>query len=777
MDPGAETTRRTASSSGRLLSALLACLLLFATGVAGRPDGTGWALGYDLVLYNLVYLLGAAMCWQAARRVRAERLAWLALMVALLTNVLGNAVYTLVVARMEVEPYPSLADLFYLGSYPALYVAIIGLLRARVRSFPASMWLDGLVGGFGAAAVAVAVLLAPSLDATGGDPAAVAVNLAYPVADVLLLSLLVGVGAMLGVRMEPALLLLGGGLACFLVGDIVFLDLIARDIYVEGGLLDLSWLAGVAQLSIAAHLARPDGPSASATVEAASSRVGWRVIAVPLVSNVASLVLLGASRGDDFSAVAGWCAIASVLAGLGRTVATLHEIRTLQGVRLEARTDELTGLANRRALLEEATETLGSATPERPVALLLLDLDGFKEVNDSLGHHAGDELLRLTGARLGRVLRGEDLLARLGGDEFAVLLADTDLPDAERKAVQLRELLREPFAVEGIRLHIGVSIGIASAPVPAATVSELLRYADVAMYVAKSSGAGVHVHVPDPTGSSFDRLHMMEELRTAIATEQLAVHLQPQVALTDGRVVGVEALVRWHHPTRGLVMPGDLLPAAEQAGLLQPLAEVVLELSLAAAASWWDRQPVPVSVNLSAPDVTDLDLPAKVAAALSRAGLPPQALTLELVEDTLLTNPQRARVVLGQLRELGVRTSIDDYGSGYSSLGYLHRLPADELKLDRSLTAGVQTDPRAAAIVRHTAALAHELGLSLVTEGVEDLAMAQVLAALGCDLAQGYGIARPMPVEDFRTWLREHAAGFDLTVVGTPVAVSALDRG
>lgn len=443
-------------------------------------------------------------------------------------------------------------------------------------------------------------------------------------------------------------------------------------------------------------------------------------------------------------------------------MATLHEIRALHGVREEARTDELTGLPNRRALLERATDALASATAERPAALLLLDLDGFKEVNDSLGHSAGDDLLRLAGARLGRVLRTGDLLARLGGDEFAVLLTDTDLVAAERKAVELRQQLRDPFPVEGIRLHIGVSIGIASAPVPASTVSELLRHADVAMYGAKSSGSGVQVHVPDPAGAAFDRLHVMEALRTAVESDQLRVHLQPQVALADGRVVGVEALVRWDHPTRGLLMPGDFLPAAEQAGLLQSLADAVLELALTAAAGWWDRHPVPVSVNLSAADVTDLDLPARVAAALRRAGLPPEALALELVEDTLLTNPQRARDVLSALRALGVRTSIDDYGSGYSSLGYLHRLPADELKLDRSLTAGVRTDPRAAAIVRHTVALAHDLGLSLVAEGVEDLAMARVLTELGCDVAQGFGIARPMPVEDFRSWLQLHAAGFDL---------------
>src|SRR4051794_23262769 len=246
----------------------------------------------------------------------------------------------------------------------------------------------------------------------------------------------------------------------------------------------------------------------------------------------------------------------------------------------------------------------------------------------------------------------------------------------------------------------------------------------------------------------------MEELRTALDEGgQLLVHLQPQVDLGDGRVVGAEALVRWQHPIRGLLSPADLLPAAEQAGLLRPLAQVVLELSLDAAARWWPERHVPVSVHRSAADVTDLDLPAKVARALARHGLPAAALTLELVEDALMADPERGRTVLGELRRLGVRTSIDDYGTGYSSLAYLRHLPADELKLDRSLTADVDCDPRAAAIVKHTVALAHDLGLRLVAEGVEDAVTGEVLARLGCDVAQGFAVARPLPVEEFLTWL------------------------
>jgi EAL domain-containing protein (putative c-di-GMP-specific phosphodiesterase class I) len=285
-------------------------------------------------------------------------------------------------------------------------------------------------------------------------------------------------------------------------------------------------------------------------------------------------------------------------------------------------------------------------------------------------------------------------------------------------------------------------------------VQELLRCADVAMYAAKSSRDGVRSYVPDPDGGTGDRLHTMEELRTALDEGgQLLVHLQPQVDLTDGRVAGVEALVRWQHPTRGLLSPAHLLPAAEQAGLLRPLTDTVLELSLQAVAGWWESTRVPVSVNLSAANVSDLDLPSKVAVALLRHGLPAQALTLELVEDTLMADPERGRTVLGELRRLGIRTSIDDYGTGYSSLAYLRHLPADELKLDRSLTLDVGRDPKAAAIVRHTVALAHDLGLSLVAEGVEDAATAGVLAALGCDVAQGFAIARPMPVDAFVRWL------------------------
>jgi diguanylate cyclase len=745
---------RLSATPRALTLAMVASLMLFTTGVGARPTGAAWGWAYDLVLYNVVFLLAAVASWQAASRLpgRTSPGRWLAF--ALAVNAAGNVVYTLVFARMTDPPYPSVSDLLYLAYYPPVYVALVRLARARVASVNISMWLDGLIGATGAAAVAIAVLLAPAWGAVGGSGAELATNLAFPAADVVLLALLVGAGGVLGLRSDAALRLFGAGLLCNLVGDIVYLDLEATGRYTEGGPLDLTWLLGVVFMALAVQRPAPAAGPVAAARAGKAALVEWRVLAVPLASGVASVALLGAGWGDRMPLSVACCAVGCLLTVVVRTAVTFRELRSLRDVGREARTDELTGLPNRRGLLERVERELADVSTDRPLALLLLDLDGFKEVNDGLGHHAGDDLLRQVGSRLRPLLRPADTLARLGGDEFAVLLPDTGPDNAEVVAHKLSRGLGAPFSVGDVRLHVGGSFGVAAAPDLAGTVEELLRCADVAMYAAKDGPSTVEVYRAAGAGGSGDRLRVMEELRNALTTDELLVHLQPQISLPDRRVVGVEALVRWQHPTRGLLLPGDLLPAAEQAGLMGPLADAVLDLALAGAARWWSRTAeVPVSVNISAANVTDLDLPAKVTAALARHGLPPRALTLELVEDTLMTNPDRARAVLGQLRATGVATSIDDYGTGYSSLAYLRHLPADELKLDRAFLEDVGTDPRAAAIVEHTVGLAHALDLRLVAEGVEDSATIDVLADLGCDVVQGFAIARPMPVDDLLVWL------------------------
>jgi diguanylate cyclase (GGDEF)-like protein len=753
VDQDRPTTRRSRLLSSRALVALTVLgVALFATGVGSRPDGALWDRLYDVVLYNCAYLPAAVLCWYAGNRVRPERLAWRALAVSLLVSAAANALRTLTVGTDGGGTSPVAAvDALSLVAYLTLYVTMVGLIRARVPRFHPSMWLDGVIGALGTTAVGVAFLIGPYLEPAEGRAAVPLVQLALPSTDVLLLALLVAVGSILGVRLDRPLLLVTAAMGAIFVGDVVLFTRTVAGTYVDGGPLELTWLAGIVLVSLAAHHARPQPAPDEDDVQ--RSRLGWRLLALPLACNLASLVVLAIGWGDELPVAAAWLAIGCALAAMARTAVTFREVRAFNEVKQQARTDELTGLANRRALLETAGRVLASASARRPAALLLLDLDGFKEVNDSLGHTAGDQLLRQVGPRLLPALRDGELLARLGGDEFAVLLPEAGLDEAQQRAERLRKLMLQPFPVEDIRLHVGVSIGVATAPVPAATVQEMLRCADVAMYAAKSAREGVHVYVPDPHGGSGDRLRTMEELRTALQSDQLVVHLQPQVGLADGRVVGAEALVRWNHPVRGLLSPGDILPAAEQAGLLRPLTDTVLELALTATARWWRDRAVPVSVNLSAANVNDLDLPSKVAAALARHGLPARALTLELVEDTLMADPERGRQVLAELRRLGVRTSIDDYGTGYSSLAYLRHLPADELKLDRSLTADVDRDPRAAAIVRHTVALAHDLGLTLVAEGMEDEVTGAVLARLGCDVAQGYAIARPMPVDDFLAWL------------------------
>jgi diguanylate cyclase len=741
-------SRGSATSALFLVLTLLA-VGLFATGVGPRPAGLGWDRLYDVLLFNLPYLPAAATAWLAGRRVRTERLAWRALAVALLLSATGNALRTWHAGIDGTGSYPLYADLVTLGGYLTLYGTLIGMLRARVPRFHPSMWLDGLIGALGTLAAGVAFVIGPVLNPVGGGPAPQLMDLSMPAMDLLLVALLVAMGSILGVRLDRTIMTVTAALCVVCVADVVLFFENRDGSYVDGGPLELSWLLGIALAATAAHFTRVR----PVPVEHGGSRIGWRLVAVPLICNVISLVVLALGWGDSMPAAAAWLAIACVVAAIARTAVTFREVRAFNEVKLQARTDELTGLPNRRQLLEQARTVLASASARRPAALLLLDLDGFKEVNDSLGHHAGDQLLRQVGPRLRGALHGRELLARLGGDEFAVLLPEAGLDEAHDRAQRLRDLILEPFTVEDIRLHVGVSIGLSTAPVPAATVDELLRCADVAMYAAKTGREGVHVYVPDPDGGTGDRLRTMEELRVALTDDQLLVHLQPQVDLVEGSVVGAEALVRWQHPTRGLLSPAQLLPAAEQAGLLRPLTDRVLELALAAAAQWWPTRRVPVSVNLSAANVTDLDLPGKVAQALVRHGLPARALTLELVEDTLMADPERGRVVLGELRRLGVRTSIDDYGTGYSSLAYLRYLPADELKLDRSLTQDVDSDRRARAIVRHTVALAHDLGLTLVAEGVEDGDIAAALGSLGCDVAQGYAIAPPMPVADFLAWL------------------------
>ena len=756
MDRNARAHAPRQTSSLVCLVLTVASTALFATGVGARPAGLLWDRIYDVVLYDAPYLFAVVLCWLAGGRVRAERTAWRALAVAFLLSIVGNSVRTWSTGVAGAGDYPLLADAFNLAGYLTLYVTLVVLIRARVPRFHPSMWLDGVIGALGTMAVGVGFLIGPYLSGSGERPPLPLVELAMPTFDVLLLALLVAVGAILGARLDRTLLLVSVAMCCVLAGDVVQFTRTVDGTFADGTPLDLTWLAGVCLVGLAAHGARVQ--PAAAPGGGRRSRVGWRILALPLACNVASLLVLAVGWGDRMPAVAAWLAIGCVLAALARMAVTFREVRALNEVRLQARTDELSGLPNRRALLEGAQRMLDDATAARPAALLLLDLDGFKEINDSLGHHAGDQLLRQVGPRLADDLGEGGLLGRLGGDEFAVLLPEASLDEAEARAERLRELILQPFTVEGIRLHVGVSIGVATAPVPAANVAELLRCADVAMYAAKSSREGVHVYVPDPDGGAGDRLRTMEDLRTALETDQLLVHLQPQVSLADGRVVGAEALVRWQHPRRGLLSPAELLPAAEQAGLLRQLTDTVLELSLDARRPLVARTPR-AGVGQPLGGQRHRPRPARKGPGRPRCdtACPPTPSRSNWSRTPSCPTPSgAARFSASSAGSASARRST-------TTAPGTARLPTcGTCRPTSSSSTGASPTtsgpiPRAAVIVKHTVALAHDLGISLVAEGVEDDATGLVLRDLGCDVAQGWAIARPMPVADFLDWLERPA--------------------
>ena len=426
-----------------------------------------------------------------------------------------------------------------------------------------------------------------------------------------------------------------------------------------------------------------------------------------------------------------------------------------------ARTDELTGLANRerfRVRLAERIERAREA--EESFAVMLLDLDRFKEINDTLGHHYGDQLLRELGPRLVECVGPAGLVARMGGDEFAILPAEqTDDPQLlEEMARALTGTVQQPTVIEEMTLQVGASVGIARYPVDGDDSHTLLRRADVAMYTAKDGHSGVQLYAADSDQNSVHRLSVISDFQRALERDELVVHYQPIVDVRGADIRGAESLVRWEHPEHGLLAPGAFIAAVEQTGLIGPLTRHVLERSIAQCATWrTDGNDLSVAVNLSVRNLLDPGLPVQISALLDTYGLPADALQLEITESMIMSDPERALVIVGRLSELGVRLSVDDFGTGYSSLANLKRLPIDELKIDRSFVSPMMQDESDLIIVRSTINLGHDLGLTVIAEGVEDELTLKRLATLGCDLAQGYHLSRPLAPDAFAAWVADNA--------------------
>jgi diguanylate cyclase (GGDEF)-like protein len=416
--------------------------------------------------------------------------------------------------------------------------------------------------------------------------------------------------------------------------------------------------------------------------------------------------------------------------------------------------DRLTGLPN-RIQFRDAIQAATVRGENVKLSVLMLDLDRFKHVNDVLGYRFGDLVLKAVSERLVQhTLRDGDLVARLGGDEFAVLLPGTDAAAAQVIAARVAASFDVALTLEDHTVDLGAGIGIACWPQHATEVDLLLSRAEVAMYAAKRATAGPLLYDPAVDVASAQTLSLITELRHALEHGELRMYLQPKIALADGRVIGAEALVRWQHPTRGLVPPGLFIPFAEQTGFVRQLTLWIFD----EAARQWDQlaeqspEPLRISVNLSTRDLLDQELPEKLDTVLRRHGAPAEAFCLEITESAIMDDPQRAEATLLRLNARGFKLSIDDFGTGYSSLAYLKRLPVDELKIDRSFVMGMETDQDDAKIVRSTIDLAHNLGLSVVAEGVENAAVWNMLHELDCDEAQGYHMSRPLPADQFAAW-------------------------
>jgi diguanylate cyclase len=724
--------RSAVAATSALGIAALAASVAHATLGLGAP-GLAWQL-----IFTAAYLAAAGLCLARAAWVRAERATWLCLGVGILLH--GGGWLVDFLAYDGMAPMPSWSDPLWLGAYLGFYPGIVLLGRERFARRGVGMWLDGLLGGLALGAVIAATALQASLSNLDAAGSAAVTGAAYPLADIALLTFLATMFAGSSWRPSPSGMALVGGLLVLVGVDTTYAVDSANGGWFAGGVYDPLWCLAMLVLAAAAWL-----PARRAPIMATTRRG----LIFPSVLAAVAVAVLVYGQSVHLNPVAVVLAVLALLTVMVRMALLLRETATLAVSRKLSLTDDLTGLANRRSFTAEVE---GAVADERPCALLMIDLDQFKELNDTLGHHVGDELLRGVGPRLSATMRPGDIVARLGGDEFGVLIKDADAETATVAASRLRVALGRPYALAGISLHVGASIGIAVFPEHAQDAGTLLRHSDVAMYEAKRGRTGHAVYASEGDHHSRDRLELAGEMRHALANDELTLHYQPVADLVTGKLLGVEALVRWRHPERGLLAPGAFLPAIEHTELMRELSRRVLAMAICQAGAWFRLDfPWRISANLSATDLLDRSLVDDVSSLLRRYGTPARRLTLEVTESVLMTDPARAMQVLAELRGIGVQLALDDFGTGWSSLTHLQRMPVHEIKIDRSFVAAMATEANSAAIVSSTVDLAHALGLRVVAEGIEDEATWRRLRAVGCDAAQGYHLSRPLPAGEFET--------------------------
>ena len=737
-----------------LLAMTWLMVALYAVALTVHP-GDDFSLLVDVVLGCGSQLMAVALAWWNLRRAGTRRTEIVLLATGLTIFALSNVLYNVLYAQGIEHDFPGPSDYGFASFYPIAVLAVgLAARRELNRRAGPDVWMDSALGVLGSGAV-LAVILDSVFVSASGNPLGASVALFYPICDLFLASFVVGVMTIQGRHLRPYWCLLLAGLAAFIVIDVLSAVSLLTNSYVPGGFTDALWSVGIALMAT----------WTSARPRVAADAEHQPALFLPGLATVAGLGVLVAAavaaENGRVSRIALTLAVLTQLAAGVRTLYAFRQLRRLADLRRQATTDDLTGLPNRRAFYTDAEVRLRrstSSTTSPTSALFLFDLDRFKEVNDSLGHHVGDQLLIEIGQRLAGTTRPGDLLARLGGDEFAMLIDDVDETTAVELAEQLRAEIARPCTLEGIALRTDASVGLVLAPEHGDTLGLLLRRADIAMYQAKQARRGHQLYSGENDDSGRNRLRVLQELHTALDQGQLTLHYQPKLDLDTGEVHSVEALVRWMHPQRGLLYPDSFLTLAEDAGMMARLNQVVLTEALDQAVLWHrSEHPLTIAVNLSASSLVDAELPEEIAGLLADRGLPAGMLEIEVTEEFLMADRDRTRHILARLRDLGIRIAVDDFGTGYSSLAYLRELPVDDLKLDRSFVFPMAEDPRAAALVFSTIELAHSLGLTMIAEGVEDEISLAALTDNGCDKAQGYFISRPLGAPALDAWMAARA--------------------
>ncbi|OFJ54451.1 putative bifunctional diguanylate cyclase/phosphodiesterase [Mycolicibacterium grossiae] len=748
--------------------ALAVGFAVFATSLLlgwGGPTGV-------LVVSDIGSLLagGFAAC-SAARTALVcrgrQRRAWLALTVGLAGWFFGDAVwaYYELVLRVDSAPFPSPADGGYLLFSVAACVALLLLPIGSVGQSQSRLLVDGAMVAGSLFVVFWAIGLDDVFHREEQSRVAFAVSVSYPIADLVLVTAacLMLTRARSGQR--AVMVVFGVAAAVMAVSDGTFVLLSADDSYVSGGAVDVGWAAGLLLFGVAAMLGARSAHIELGLAKAPSRAAFW----LPYVPLPAAAVYAVMTDGSTTLVVAALVLVTCVV--LRQFLMSEENRRLLTMVADQAFRDPLTGLANRALFADRLAHAVALRRRDgRGVAVLSVDLDDFKVVNDWLGHPAGDALLRAVASRIVGAVSDGHTVARVGGDEFNVLIED-DLDPPLIVAHRIFDAFDEPFPVDGhdvfMRPSVGASAG-ESAGNAEWSAETLLKQADLAMYAAKrSQHGGVVSYTPDmemidvreldpprersvaSRRSGSAGLQLFAQLRRAIDHGDLSLVYQPKFTVATGTMAGVEALVRWEHPERGVLLPGEFLPLARQNGLMGALTEAVIDRAVRDASGWRAAGvDVPFAVNLFPPSLGDVDLPARIGQIIADGGLRTDRLTVEITEDFLLGNTRRVRSVLDMLREQHIRVSIDDFGSGYNALSYLRELPIDELKVDREFIAPMLSHDRAEAIVRAIIDLAHRLDMTCVAEGVEDGATAARLAEHGCDVIQGHHCSPPVSASE-----------------------------